>query len=256
MKYIKSFVIICVLILACALVGCGNPAGGGGGGGGTTPPVEKTLEQVKADVMNTLIAYGDAEHGSFKTIVKNGSAENTFEMIYNYDMGKVGILSLKSLVKNANGTISVYVTDGEAYTDRYGQSKTYIELKDSDAELIANEYSFNQFNEYLVTLLNNSFFASCTLDSTDNGVAKLTLNIGAYNIDSEEESDVLTTMFDGIKEASSVGLEVTYSEDKVTNIKFNMEADEVSSIELQLLGISDSDIAIEFPDFSDYEKTK
>ena len=124
----------------------------------------------------------------------------------------------------------------------------------AQAEQIANEYSFNQFNEYLITMLNNSFFANSTVESFENNVAKVVLNIGTYNIDSEEESEVLTTIFDGIKESNSVVLEVTYSETTVTNIKVTIDKDVVSTIELQLLGTASSEIAIEFPDFSGYTK--
>ena len=175
-------------------------------------------------------------------------------MVYNYEGGKIGINSLKAELTNANGTMGVYVTDGKAYTNRYGASKTVIDLDESEAEKIANEYSFNQFNEYLILLLNNSFFASSTVTAEADGVVKVVLNIGTYNIDNEPENEVLTTIYDGIQEASSVTLEVSYSDAGLTGVKVAIEKDVVSTIELQLLGTGTSEIAIQFPDFSDYTK--
>lgn len=252
MKFIKSIVIICVLALSLLLVGCGEP--GPGPGPGPDPSVEKTIEEVKADVLKVFDTYGEADNGSFKLIVKNGTEESTVDMTFNYEGGKIGILSLKTILTNKNGSLSVYVTDGNAYTDRYGASKTVVKVDNKQAEEIASEYNFNQFNEYLVLLLSESFFDNATLDKVEGSVAKVSLNIGSYNIDNEEESEALTTIFDGIKESNSVNLEVTYSETTVTNIKVLIDRDVQSTIELQLLGTSDSEIAIEFPDFSGYSK--
>ena len=147
-----------------------------------------------------------------------------------------------------------WTKDGNVYTNRYDQSKTTARLDNAQAEKIANEYNFNQFNEYLVKLLNNSFFASATVESFENNVAKVALNIGTYDISTEEESEVLTTIFDGIKESNSVILEVTYAETGVTNIKVTIDKDVVSTIELQLFGTAQGELPIEFPDFSSYAK--
>jgi len=249
MKLIKSFAIICVLVLSLVLLaGCG---------GGPTPPepgFTKTIEEIKVDVLDAFDVYGNADNGSFKLIVKDGTEESIVDMTYNYDGGKVGIISLKSVLTNANGTLSVYITEGNAYTDRYGQSKTVVKVEGSQAEEIANYYSFNQFNEYLMLLLNNSFFDNATVESTEGTVISVSLNIGTYNIDNEEENEKLTTIFDGIKESNSVKLEVTYTEEVLTNIKVLIDKDGASSIELQLLGTAESEIEIAFPDFSGYTK--
>ena len=248
MKLIKSLAIICVLVLSLVvLAGCGD-------GPGPEPEPSKTIEEVKAEVLNVFDTYGNSDNGSFKLTATKGSEQSVVDMTYNYEDGKIGIISLKTVLTNKNGTMSVYVTDGNAYTDRYGQSKTVVKVDDSQAAQIANEYSFDQFNEYLILLLNNSFFANATVDSEENGVVKVSLNIGTYNIDNEEESDALTTIFDGIKESNSVVLEVSYSETTVTNIKVTIDKDVVSTIELQLLGVGETEIDIEFPDFSDYTK--
>ena len=247
MKLLKTFAIVCVLALSLLLVGCG-------GGPGPVVVPEKKIEDVKAEVLAVFDAYGNNDNGSFKLAVKKGTEESTVDMTYNYDGGKIGIISLKSVLTNKNGSMSVYVEDGKVYTNRYNQSKTVAKLEDSQAEQIANEYSFYQFNEYLILMLNNSFFANATVDSFENNVAKVSLNIGTYNIDAEQESEALTTIFDGIKESSSVVLEVTYSETTVTGIKVTIEKDVVSTIDLQLLGTGAGEIAIEYPDFSDYTK--
>lgn len=249
MKLIKNLGLLWILVLALLLVGCGS------GSGNQTP--KKTLEEVKTEVLGAFNAYSAAEHGSYKLTVNNGEASNVVDVTFNYETGKYGIVSLKTLLTNANGTLSVYVTeDLEVYTDRYGQSKTYTELDDDQNEALVEDYGFNQFNEYLILLLNNSFFANAELNSFENNVAKVTLNIGTYNIDSEEENEVLTTIFDGIKESNEVVLEVTYTENVVSNIKVTIVRDTTSTMSLDLLGTSDANIAIEFPDFSNYTEQK
>lgn len=245
MKLFKSFAIICALVLTIFLVGCGEPE---------PEKPQKSIEEVKAEVLAVFDSYGNNDNGSFKLAVKKGSEESVVDMTYNYDGGKIGIISLKSVLTNKNGTMSVYVSEGQVYTNRYEQSKTVAKLDDSQAETIANEYSFYQFNEYLILMLNNSFFASATVDSFENNVAKVSLDINAYNIDAEAESEALTTIFDGIKESSSVVLELTYSETTVTGIKVTIEKDVVSTIDLQLFGTGNGEIAIEYPDFSGYTK--
>lgn len=248
MKLIKNLGLLCVLVLTLLLVGCTT---------GSTEAPKKTLEEVKTDVLGVFSTYSAAEHGSYKLAINNGEESNVVDVTFNYEAGKYGVLSLKALLTNANGTLSVYVTeDLEVYTDRYGQSKTYTELDDDQNEALVEDYGFASFNEYLILLLNNSFFANAELNSFENNVAKVTLNIGTYNIDTEEENEVLTTIFDGIKESNEVVLEVTYAENVVSNIKVTVARDVNSTISLDLLGTSDANVAIEFPDFSDYTEQK
>lgn len=249
MKYIKNICLSCLLVLALLfVVGCRTDK---------PPVIEKTIDEVKTEVTGILAIYENAEHGKFKLTVKNGEKQNVVDMTFNYDMGKMAILSLAASIQNENGNMSLYVTeDSVVYTNRYNLSKTYTTLDDTQSEVIANDYGFAQFNEYLILMLNNSFFANSELISMENNVAKVKLNIGSYNIDNEEENETLTTIFDGIKESDSVLLEVTYTETKVSNIKVTIESDVISTISLDLLGTGENDIAIEFPEFSDYTEAK
>lgn len=248
MKYIKNICLSCLLFLVILFItGCTTP---------TDKPsekVDKTIDEVKTEVLNALGAYEKAEHGKFKSTVKNGDKQNTVEITFNYDMLKTGILSLAATIQNEQGTMSLYVDeDSKVYTNRYNQSKTVSTLTDSQGEAIANEYGFSQFNEYIILMLNNSFFANAEVKSFKDNVAKVELNIGQYNIDNEEENETLTTIFDGIKESDSVVLEVTYNEGNVSNLKITIEKGTTSVISLDLLGTSTSDIAIEYPDFTGY----
>ena len=247
MKHLKYLVVVFALLLSLVLVGCGT-----GEGGGEQKP-SKTVDELKTEVQAALEQYIIADHGSFKLVAVDGDKTSTIDMIFNYDNEKSGILSLKTVLTNANGTLSCYVEDDQAYVNRYDQAKNVLKMTSKEGEEIANNYCFEVFAESMIVMLNNSFFNALTVDSEENGVVKATLGIGAYDISSEEESEILTTIFDGIKEKTAVTLEVTYAETAVTNIKVVLVGDVTSSIELQLLGTSDSDIEIEFPDFSDYK---
>lgn len=247
MKHFKYLVVVFALLLSLVLVGCGT-----GEGGGDKKP-SKTVDELKTEVQAALEQYIIADHGSFKLVAVDGDKTSTIDMIFNYDNEKSGILSLKTVLTNASGTLSCYVEDDQAYVNRYEQAKNVLKMSSKEGEEIANNYCFEVFAESMIVMLNNSFFNALTIDSEENGVVKSTLGIGAYDISNEEESETLTTIFDGIKEKTSVTLEVTYAESVITNIKVVLVGDVTSSIELQLLGTSDSDIEIEFPDFSDYK---
>lgn len=252
MKYIRNICLSCLLLLTIFFItGCT------GSNEDPVKKVDKTIDEVKTEVLGILSTYEKAEHGKFKSTVTNGDSQNIVEITFNYDMSKMGVLSLATIMKNDQGTMSLYVTDDlKVYTNRYEQSKTVSNLTDSQSEAIANEYGFGQFNEYIILMLNNSFFASSEVKSFENNVAKVELNIGEYSIDNEEENDTLINIFDGIKESESVVLEVTYNEGAVSNIKITINKEGTSVISLDFLGTSSSEIAIEYPDFSDYTETK
>lgn len=251
MKYIRNICLSCLVLLAVLiLAGCTKPSD-------DDKKVDKTIEEVKTEVLSALSTYEKAEHGRFKSTVISGESQNVVEITFNYDMLKNGILSLGAIVTNEQGTMSLYVTDDlKVYTNRYNQSKTVSNLSDNQSETIAKEYGFGQFNEYVILMLNNSFFESAEVKSFKNNIAQVELNIGEYNIDNEEENDTLTTIYDGIKESESVVLEVTYNEGTVSNLKITINKEGVSTISLDFLGTSSTDVAIEYPDFSDYVENK
>ena len=247
MKLIKSLAIICVLVLSLVvLAGCGD-------GPGPDPVVSKTIEEVKADVFGVFDAYGNSDNGSFKLTATKGSEKSVVDMTYNYEGGKIGIISLKTVLTNATGELSCYVEDDQAYVNRYNQAKNIVKMTSKEGEEIASSYCFEVFAETLLVMLNDSFFKALTVESEENGVVKSSLGIGVYDISEEQESETLTTIFDGIKEKVEVTLEVTYANEAVSAIKVVLVGDVTSSIELQLLGTSESDIEIEFPSFDDYK---
>lgn len=252
MNSIKRFTLVCVLILSVILlVGCG---GGGSTTGGGEVPDDVTIDTIKADVLSVFEKYANADHGSFKFVVNNDKGTTTFESIFNFEEERSGVISLKKVITNKEGTISVYIEDEVAYTNLYDQLKTKEEIDLDTSELIAMEYGFDSFSKLPILLFNESFFASATLDSYKDNVATISLNIGMYNIDNEEENEDLTIMFDGIKECLSVTVELTHNENKeISNLKINLVGETTETIELQLLGTSETDIEIEFPDFAEYE---
>ena len=242
MKLVKNFIFIFTLLVALFLVGCKTPE---------EPKI--SVEQLKTDVRGVFDTYNNSEHGSFKIVAVDGDETKTIEMIYNYGLGKTSVSSLKQLYTDKNGTISCYITDGKAYFDRYDTGKTVQDVSSADSKQFASKYSFSSFAYKLDLMLSESFFDAVTVDSDKNNVVKATLGIGIYDILSEEQSDDLTAIFDGIKEKTEVTLEVTYTDTVVTNIKVVLVGEVTSSIELQLFGSSDSNMKIDFPDFSDYQ---
>ena len=247
MKHFKYLVIVFTLLLSLFLVGCTDPQK-------EPEKPSKTVAELKTEVLSALDTYVLADHGTFKLIAVDGDKTSTVDMTFNYDVEKSGILSLKTVLTNANGELSVYVEDDQAYINRYDQAKNVVKMTSKEGEEIANNYCFEVLCESVLVMLNDSFFNALTMESEKDGVVKATLGIGAYDISSEEESEMLTTIFDGIKEKSSVTLEVTYTEGAVSSVKVVLVGEVTSSLELQLLGTSTSDIEIAFPDFSDYTK--
>lgn len=255
MKYLKHIIFVFILVLALVLVGCGGTGSGQGGGqGGGNEAVDKTIEQIKADVQNALTSYEEADFGSFKLVTTNGDATSTIDMTYNYEANKTGIISMKTILTNAKGEISCYITDGKAYVNRYDSGKNIITMASKEGEEIAEDYTFTAFCEYVIVMLNDSYFANSKVESKDGNVYKTSLNISTYDISDEVESEVLTTIYDGIISKTSVTLEVTYSEASVTALKVTLVGDTTSTIELQLLGTAESEIEIQFPDFSNYNE--
>lgn len=249
MKNLKYLIIAFVMLFSLVLVGCGD-----GSGDGKDEKPSKTVEQLKAEVLAVLDQYIESDYGSFKLVAIDGDATSSIDMIYNYDVDKSGILSLKTVLTNANGTMSVYVDEDDAYVNRYDKSKNVLKMTSKEGEEIAENYSFEAFAKTLIVMLNDSFFNSLTVESEKDGVVKSNLQIGTYDISNEEEDETLTSIYDGIIGKTSVTLEVTYVEANITSIKVVLVGEQTSSIELQLLGTSDTDIEIEFPDFSDYTK--
>lgn len=256
MKQFKYIMLLLVLFLSLALVGCGGETPGGQGGGGTEqPPVtDKTMEEVKTEVINTLKAYSDSDHGSFKLIVTDGDVVSSVDMTFNYDGGKSELLSLKTILTDEQGTMSCYVDEDEAYINRYDQSKTIVRVVGTEGDYIIENYNFDSFTEKMQLILNNSFFKYCTIASFADGLLKANLDLTKYEVDSEEINEDLFAIYDSLVSKTSVSLEVTYNETTVTSVKIIIVGDVTSSMELQFLGTSDGEIAIEFPDLADYTR--
>lgn len=242
MKYIKFVLLIFTLVFSVSLFGCGGEE-----------KINKTVEELKTEVRTIFDAYSASDHGSFKMIAVNGDKTSTVDMIYNYDDDKSGILSLKTLLTSEQGTMSCYVIEEDAYINRYDQSKTTVKVTSKEGETIANDYSFDVFTKYINVMLGDSFFNSLEITSFKDNVLTANLSIGRYDISGEEESDVLTEVFEGIVCKTSVTLEVVYNETGVASVKVVLVGEETASIEVQFIEVSEENIDIEYPDFSDYK---
>lgn len=254
MKTFKRIILILILLFCFVLVGCGGTGQGGTGqGGGQGESTDKTIEQIKLDVQNALNSYVEANSGSFKLIMTVGGSTTTTDMTFNFEPGKIGVLTMKVVLTTEAGEMSCYVKDGKGYTNRYNEAKDVSNITAKENEKIAEEYSFETFCEYLIVLLNDSYFAYSKVDAKDGDVYKTSLEVSKYAIDNEEESELLTKLFDGVVGKDTVTMDVTYSNDLVSNLKLTLVGESTSTIELQLLGISETMVDIEFPDFSDYK---
>lgn len=248
MNSLKKILFVLVVALLFVGVGC-QPK----------KPPKPVLEvsTVEEAVKNAFTTYSASEHGKFALTITNNNVVSKYEMTFNYEGGKVNVLSMSVKLENANGVITCFIEDGKAYMDRYGQSKTVVNVSEEEGLAIVEEYSFDAFTNQTKLLLGPSFFENITIDSFEEGLVKATLNLATYNISSKEVADEnFEDIFNGVKEKKAVSAEINYTEEAgVSAIKVIMtnSSDEVSTIYLQFLGTSNSDINIEFPDFEEYK---
>lgn len=250
MKLIKKLLLVLTFVIGgMILVGCNKDLPPE-----PKPQVDIKLEDVQRALNKAFKDYEDAEHGKVQVVMKKGEETSTLDLVFNYEEGKYSVESLASVLKDSNGELSCYIEDGQAYINRYGQSKTKVKVTETESETIVNNYGFSAYTHMVKLMFGTSFFKSASIASYTDGVAKVELNIGQYDLASDDyDDDELQSIFDSLKEKSSVKAEIKYVDGVVSNVKIELVGDVTSSIEVKFLGTQSSDIAIEFPSFDDYE---
>lgn len=251
MKLIKKLLLVLTFVIGgLVLVGCkpDNPDG--------PKPDEPTIkiEEVQSALLNAFKEYEDAEHGKVQVVMTKGSETSTLDLVFNYEEGKYSVETLASVLKDSNGELSCYIEDGKAYINRYNESKTVVRVTETESEAIVNNYGFSAYTHKVKLMLGTSFFKYAKLTTYKDDVATIELNVGQYNLESDDYDDEdLQSIFDSLKEKSSVKAYVNYKDNKVTNVKIELVGDVTSTIEVKFLGTQTSEIAIEFPSFEDYK---
>ena len=253
MKFIKSFLLVLTLMFgALLLVGCGEdkkPTG--------DPDTNKSslkIEDVQNAVVKAFKDYSDAEHGKVQVVMTKDSSTSTLDLVYNYEEGKYSVISLASVLTSSEGELSCYIDDSKAYINRYNESKTVVKVTEAESESIVSQYGFDAYTKKVKLMLGTSFFKNAKVLSYENDLATIELNIGTYELASDDYDDEdLTTIYDSLKEETSVKLYVNYKDNVATGIKVELVGDVTSTIEVKFLGTSTSDVEIDFPSFEDYK---
>ena len=69
------------------------------------------IKQFEAQILNiqdlsVFEKYANADHGSFKFVVNNDNGTTTFESIFNFEEERSGVISMKNVTTNKEGTIA------------------------------------------------------------------------------------------------------------------------------------------------------
>lgn len=250
MKTIKRLM-LCLVLLICTflVVGCDDP---------DDPPVggdtDVKIEDVKDAVAKVFSEYEEAEHAKVQVIIANGSDTSTLDLVYNFEEGKYGISSLASIFKDSDGELSCYVEDGKAYMNRYDTSKTVVKVTETESETIAATYGFDAYTRKVKLILGSSFFTHSEIKSFKDDVVEVELNLGTYVVESGDYDDEeLESICGSLKEKDSVKAYITYKDNAVSGVKVEIVGSTTATLEVKFLGVSTSDIEIEFPDFDDYK---
>ena len=270
MKIFKRLLLVLVLLLSLVLVGCKkdetpddntddpniNDDNNQDNNNNNQDDENKgyTLDSVKASVANVFEQYSTADHGHFKLTVTNGDDIAQSELIFNYYDGQDGVESLATIITNANGTMSCYITEEEAYINRYDKSKTIVSVTDDEGYEIIENYSFVKYAEYPAAVLCPSFLNACEITSQEENKVSLSLIMIQYDISEEEESEILSNVYYGILEKDEVTVDITFEAQAVKTIKITLKGETTSVISLEFVSVSENEIAIDFPDFSEYTK--
>lgn len=252
MKLIKKLLLVLTFVIGgLVLVGCKDDPDKPEP---DDPKVDIKIEDVQQALVKAFKDYEAAEHGKVQVVMKNGEETSTLDLTFNYEEGKYSVISLASVLTDNNGELSCYIDDDQAYINRYGQSKTKVKVTETESEAIVNTYGFSAYTHKIKLMFGTSFFKSATISSYTDGVAKIELNIGQYDLASDDYDDEeLQTIFDSLKEKSSVTAEIKYVDGVVSNVKINLVGSSTSSIEVKFLGTSTETIEVTFPSFDDYE---
>ncbi len=243
----KKVLFIMIMLFAFCLVGCGPD-----GEDDNFIKLSKLEEYLEA----TNTKFENAEHGKF-SIVATGSENFTFEMTYNYGIGKYDLESLKAVLDAGGNVSSCYVKEEVAYMLR-DNTKLTAAVSSDEATTTINDYSYARYSESVLKMLGPSFWEHTKVTADKDGVATVTVDLSTYVI-SEEEDDQSIEFSDSIDKIcetkKSFEVKFTYTSTSISKIEIKLVSksdDAVSTITLSFIETSESEITIVYPNLTEY----
>lgn len=236
----KVFYISLVLVLCLLLVACGSKG-------------IKDASGAKKAVDATMAEYEGAGAASVKFTFKEGEISETVSMTYKLNATKDKIEELAYVSSNPNGEVSVYIKDGMAYMNSYG-NKTKKAFSDAENKICLEKYTFKSIRDAFEYLFNDSFYSSSSVASSSKGLVLLDCNIMNLQPNSNLDDDAYfdaEEKFEKLKEKKSLTLEVSYNNDKATKlVGVAIDNDDVqSTMTVEFLGTVAN---INYPSFDGY----
>lgn len=239
----KKFLNVLLLVIAlCFVVGCGKK--------------ESKIDSVstaKEYYNTTMTEFLNAKDVQAKFTFVTGDETQTVTVAYSFTEDNVTVLS--SVLKDADGEVSVYVKDGKCYLSRYNNTKEYYELTSEEAQEIIDEYSFAAYVSKVKEIFSDSFFANSTIVSSSTTSAELNCDVTSLEIDPntpEDEVEAAEEELDRIRLMVSVKLSIEVADKKMTKLvgTFVNNSDVTSTVTVEF--ISTSAPTVEVPNVSEY----
>ena len=127
-----------------------------------------SVEEIRQMVNDAQKVYTDATSVHYTLDVNNGTDNTHLEVQYDYNSGKTALQDMAYVLTSNGATESMYVKEGVAYMDRFGQKFT-SQINDNQVTDIIDNYGFAAFTHSLFKVLGPSFFESASVisDKTD-----------------------------------------------------------------------------------------
>ncbi len=213
----------------------------------------RSITYFQDKINETRKVYEDASSVSALLEMEDENGKSTFELQYNYNADKTAIESMMYKLTTKDSTQSIYIKDGKAYMDRFGD-QWYTELSAADMNDIVTQYGFKAFTSDVFSFLGASFFESAKVIADNKEETAIELDLSTYALSAADEGTVeLVEMITKISAKKEVTLDLSFNKDTIKSLKVNMlSRDDVStSFTLTLQGTKQNTIA--YPDFSTYE---
>ncbi|MBO4667522.1 MAG: hypothetical protein J5666_05305 [Bacilli bacterium] len=243
----KLFLIIIAFILMFTIVGCGkeeepkkpdpdpivdpDPNPNPNPDPEPEPEPEKglTVKNLKEALQAIEKEYNDSKKASVEVNLVNG--EDTMKVVLTYELDNDNLFKALQYELTGEKFVGVYIKDDVVYS-RSGDVKSKETLDSSVNDTLTNDYGLATLLKDVTAFYGESGLYDClTLASSDNGVYVFTLDLANY----DKLSGTKTFKTAG---KDSLSIIVTTVDDKITAVKVEVKAGEVtSSTEVKYLGL-------------------